>query len=238
VCDFAGLESSLVSPGAGSGFASAAVVFDVDRPRERLFAHGGERASPGELIALILGSGIRGLPATELARAVLDQAGGLLALSRASPRELTRIAGIGPARAARLAAAFHLGRRALATSGDRLPRLLGPEDVFERLRPRMAGLVQEVFVVIALDARNGVIDEIEVARGCLTGVEVHPREVFRPLIRLAAAAGVVAHNHPSGSNEPSAEDRALTRRLQDIGELIGIPILDHVVIGHAGFGSA
>lgn len=99
------------------------------------------------------------------------------------------------------------------------------------LRIRMSGLAQEVFLVIALDARNAVFDQIEVARGCLTGVEVHPREVFRPLIRQSAATAVVAHNHPSGDPTPSHEDVALTYRLHEAGQLIGIPILDHIIVG-------
>lgn len=92
-------------------------------------------------------------------------------------------------------------------------------------------------MVLALDARNAVIDEIEVARGSLTDVEVHPREVFRPLIRQAAAAAVVAHNHPSGDPSPSASDVTFTRRLRRAGELLGIPILDHVIIGRDDYSS-
>ncbi|MCA9679239.1 MAG: hypothetical protein KC464_29685, partial [Myxococcales bacterium] len=106
-----------------------------------------------------------------------------------------------------------------------------------RLRGRVAGLDQEIFVVVGLDARNVVLDEVEVARGSLTGVDVHPREVFRPLIRMAAAAAVVAHNHPSGDARPSAEDLELTRRLREVGHLVGIPVVDHVVLGERGFTS-
>ncbi len=207
-----------------------------DRPRERILIYGAGDASAGDLLAAVLGTGTRGAPAEEVARRLLEHVGGVGRLARALAGELLGVAGVGEARAARVVAAFELGRRGLSSSraGDALRE---PEDVYERLRPRMVGLTQEVFVVVALDTRNQVIAELEVARGCLTGVEVHPREVFRPLVRLGAAACVVAHNHPSGDPTPSREDLLLTERLRAVGELIGIPLLDHVVVGSDGFRS-
>jgi DNA repair protein RadC len=202
-----------------------------EAPRELLLSHGGDRMSTDELIAILLGT-----RSPELARALLAHCGGIEQLARASPRELATVGGIGIARATRLAAAFHLGRRAAAARAPGAA-LVSAVDVFERLHPRIAGLVQEVFVVLALDVRNVVLEEIEVARGCLTGVEVHPREVFRPLIRCAAASAIVAHNHPSGDPRPSPEDVALTARLRNVGELVGIPLLDHVIVTAGGFES-
>ncbi|HLU68098.1 MAG TPA: DNA repair protein RadC [Kofleriaceae bacterium] len=201
-----------------------------DRPRERLLQLGGDALSTGELIALVLGTGTAGRPATEIARALLEQSGDLLALSRADARELAATPGVGLARACRLVAAFQLGRRVM-TPPLTGAVLAGPADVFHHLRGRVRGLEQELFFVIAVDARNAITCEIEIARGSLTAVDVHPREVFRPLVRQAAAAAVVAHNHPSGDSTPSEADVALTRRLRQAGALIGIPILDHVVIG-------
>jgi DNA repair protein RadC len=201
-----------------------------DRPRERMRALGGDRLSDRELLAIVLGTGTRNRAVDELAGDVLRAAGGLAALSRAAPSELERISGIGEARALRVAAAFCLGRKAveveLAPGGA-----WSPERLWARLRARLAALPQEVFVVVGLDARGAVIDEVEVALGTLTGVEVHPREVFRPLIRMAAAAGVLAHNHPSGDSEPSSDDIEMTRRLREVGEVVGVPIIDHVVLG-------
>jgi DNA repair protein RadC len=208
---------------------------DSDRPRERFMAFGGEAMSERELLAVLLGTGRRGASAEQLAGEMLRTAGGIAPLSRASPRELAAVAGIGPARAVRVAAAFHLGRRAVVIDRSAAVVLGSPADVWWRLRSKVAGLSQEIFFVIGLDARGVVIDEVEVARGTLTGVEVHPRDVFRPLIRMSAATGVVAHNHPSGDPSPSPEDHQLTTRLQTIGELIGIPILDHVVLGALGY---
>ncbi len=180
---------------------------------------------PEQLLAVILGT--RG---TGLARALLDHCGDLCDLARASPRELTVVTGVGEARAARLSAAFQLGRRALEPPVVGAGPLSGAADAFARLQPRFAGVRQELFIALALDVRNGVLAEIEVARGGLTGVEVHPREVFRPLIRMSAAAVIVSHNHPSGDPRPSPEDLALTDRLRKVGELVGIPILDHVIV--------
>ena len=200
----------------------------VIRPRERLWQHGAEHLADHELLALVLGTGVRGQPALVVAATLIGAAGGLPALARAAPAELAVAHGVGAARAARLAAGFELGRRALAVR-DRA-HLADAAAVFRWLRPRVVGLAQEVFLAIGLDARNRIVGEVEVARGLLTGVEVHPREVFRPLIRMAAAGAVVAHNHPSGDPTPSHEDIALTRRLRAVGELVGIPIVDHVVI--------
>lgn len=213
-------------------------IFKIpDRPRERLLAYGGERVSTAELLALILGTGIPGRNATALAQHIVYSVGGIVPLAQAAPRELVNIPGIGLARAARISAAFHLGRRALEATLAEPERMKDPIELYDRLRLRMSGLTQEVFVVVALGTRGAILEEIEVARGSLTGVEVHPREVFRPLIRLAAAGAVVAHNHPSGDARPSCEDIALTYRLREAGEVIGIPILDHIVIGVAGYTS-
>jgi DNA repair protein RadC len=112
-----------------------------------------------------------------------------------------------------------------------------PEDVYRCVAARLAGLSQEVFLAIGVDIRNGLLDIVEVARGSVMGVEVHPREVFRPLVRMAAAGGVLVHNHPSGDPTPSAEDVDLTRRLREVGTLLGIPIIDHVVVGDRSFRS-
>jgi DNA repair protein RadC len=208
-----------------------------DGPRERLMAHGGERIGDAELLGVILGTGVRGRSAVAIAEEMLRAAGGLAALSRASPRELVRVAGIGEARALRVAAAFHVGRRAVDTQRAASPKIISAADVWMRLRGRVAGLTQEVFLVLGVDAKQVVLEEVEVARGTLTGVDVHPRDVFRPLIRMSAAAGVLAHNHPSGDPRPSLEDVALTRRMQEIGAMVGIPIVDHIVVAANGYTS-
>jgi DNA repair protein RadC len=207
-----------------------------ERPRERLWRHGTAAIGDEELLALILGTGVRAHPARAVAEALVRTAGGVAALSRASPRELVQIIGIGAARAARVAAAFELGRRALDAVHHRAT-LGRAEDVYRCVAPRLAGLTQELFLTIGVDIRNGLLDIVEVARGTVAGVEVHPREVFRPLIRMAAAGAVVVHNHPSGDPTPSPEDLELTHRLREVGRVLGIPIIDHVVVGDRSFRS-
>jgi DNA repair protein RadC len=217
--------------------AVAQLLADLsDRPRERLWRCGVQALGDVELVALVLGTGVRGRPVRELAADLVRSVGGIAPLSRASPHELAQFTGIGPARAARLAAAFEVGRRAIEVIHHR--RSLGSAaDVYRCVAPRLAGVSQEVFFVIGVDVRNGLLDVVEVARGSIAHVEVHPREVFRPLVRMAAAGGVLVHNHPSGDATPSREDCGLTHRMREVGRLIGIPIIDHVVIGDRSYRS-
>ncbi|HEY1549774.1 MAG TPA: DNA repair protein RadC [Kofleriaceae bacterium] len=207
-----------------------------DRPRERLWQRGLQAVGDEELLAIVLGTGTRDRPAGVVAAEVVRDVGGMVAVSRASPRELAQVDGIGAANAARIAAAFELGRRAIESEARRAT-LSNAEEVYRIVEPRVAGLQQELFLAIGVDIRNGLLDVVEVGRGSVYGVDVHPREVFRPLVRMAAAGAVLVHNHPSGDPSPSAEDIALTRRLRAVGDLIGIPVVDHVVIGAHGFRS-
>jgi DNA repair protein RadC len=184
----------------------------------------------------VLGAGSRKHPASAVAMALVHSVGGILQLSRATEQELAQVSGVNATRASRIVAAFELGRRALDQTVKREP-VGRPEDIYRIVAPRVAGVAQEVFFVVGVDIRNGLIDCVEVARGSVIGVEVHPREVFRPLIRMAAAGGVLVHNHPSGDPTPSFDDIALTRRLREAGDTIGIPIIDHVVVAAHEFRS-
>jgi DNA repair protein RadC len=208
----------------------------ADRPRERLWHHGVLTLGDAELLAIVLGTGVRARPALAVATDLLVAAGGIAPLSRASPRELALTSGVGTARATQIAAAFELGRRAI-TQVQRRATLSHADDIFRICEPRVAGLAQEVFLVIGMDIRNGLLDVVEVSRGSANEVVVHPREVFRPLIRMAAAGGVVVHNHPSGDPTPSLQDIELTHRLRAAGHLLGIPLIDHVIAGDRTFRS-
>jgi DNA repair protein RadC len=205
------------------------------RPRERLASVGAEHLTDAELLAIVLGSGARGASVIQVAEGVLRACGGLAELALAAELELRHHVGVGPVRAAVVQAALELGRRAAAARPSRGQRLAGASDVWTYFRTRLAPLRIEEFWGVALDVRHRVQAELCLARGSLTGVEVHPRDVFRPLIRVAAAAVIFCHNHPSGDPSPSHQDVELTARLRDVGELVGIPVVDHVVVGWEGY---
>jgi DNA repair protein RadC len=217
--------------------AAAELIAELsDRPRERLWRCGPQSLNDADLIALVLGTGVRERPVLEVAGELLRATGGIAALSRSSPHELAQHTGIGPANAARLAAAFEIGRRAVELV--RFRRVLrSAADVYRAVAPRLAGVSQEVLFVIGVDVRNALLEIVEVARGSVAHVDAHPREVFRPLIRMAAAGGLLVHNHPSGDPTPSCVDRELTHRMRESGRLLGIPVIDHVVIGDRSFRS-
>jgi DNA repair protein RadC len=202
-----------------------------ERPRERLLRHGPEALSPAELIAVLLGTGTRGVPAVELAQRLLDRWGGLRRLSTRLPREMAGMRGLGEVRAARVAAAFALCRAAGAL---RLPpgaRFRSGGDIFRHYHMRLRDLRKEQFWAVLLDGKNRVLREERISEGSLTASLVHPREVFAPAIRESAGALVFVHNHPSGDPTPSVEDVEITRRLCAVADLVGIRVLDHVVVG-------
>lgn len=209
---------------------------DTDRPRERLEKLAAGALPVRELLALILGSGSSGRSAVELGTDVLVRYGGSLRrLGRAEPAELRAIRGIGPAGAAKIAAALELGRRLAAEPSSRGDRIRGPGDVFRRLGPVLRDRKQEEFWVLYLDSQNRVLSERRITVGLLNSSLVHPREVFAPAISRAAASLILAHNHPSGDPDPSPEDLDVTVQMVESGRLLGIPVRDHIVLGDTTF---
>jgi len=203
-----------------------------ERPRERLARLGPRALATRELIAAIIGSGTAGASAAEVADRILATTRERLGdLARRSPDALAAIDGVGPATASRLIAALELGRRVASEEVEAGDRIRGPRDVHQRLGPALRHLAQEEFHALLLNAQHVVIREVLVTRGILDASLIHPREVLRPAVEAGAAAIILVHNHPSGDPTPSAEDRAVTRQLAAAGRAIGIPILDHVVIG-------
>lgn len=203
------------------------------RPRELAMDAGVENVPDEVLVAILLRAGIRGQSVIDLARHVLDRhQGSLDRLSRAGQDELRAIKGIGPVKALELRAAFELGRRATRKDAPLLPLIREPAQVLALLAETAAHLDQEVVWVLPLDQKYRLRRApMEVTKGILNASLSHPREVFREAIRMAAAAVIVAHNHPSGDPTPSAEDIATTRQLIETGKIVGIQVLDHIVIG-------
>jgi DNA repair protein RadC len=207
------------------------------RPRERLLSHGPAHLSDQELLAIVLGSGTAGRNVVELASGLMAELGGLVGVAQSSIEELCAQIGIGRARASLIQAAVELGRRSVGERPRPGRRLASANDVWSHLRARLAASSVEEFWALALDVRHRIQSERCLARGSLTGVDVHPRDVFRPLIRAAAAAVIFCHNHPSGDPTPSRQDLELTTRLREVGDLCGIAVLDHVVVAWDGFTS-
>jgi DNA repair protein RadC len=213
---------------ARDGLASLAAR---DRPREKLLRAGAAALGDNELVAVLLGAGLRDRDALAVAATLLGACGGMAGLARAAPERLTRAPGVGPTRAARLLAAVELGRRAVAGPRPDRPRLASPAAVAGYLLPDHAGHPEERFGVVLLDTKHRAIRAVALSRGTLDASLVHPREVFRAATEHSAAAVVLFHNHPSGDPSRSVDDVHLTRRLVEAGELMGISVLDHVVLG-------
>lgn len=191
-----------------------------------------------DLLAVLLGTGTEGESAVKLAVTVLDGAGGLTGLKRLGPHALSARRGIGPAKAARIAAGLELGERVLRGSLSERPPVVGSFDaVVEWGTPRLGPLAHEEVWLLALDGRNGLRTAQRIAQGGLHGCALTPRDVLWPALRDAAAAIVLLHNHPSGDPTPSNEDVVMTRSLSRACEIVGIELLDHVVIARGGASS-
>lgn len=205
-----------------------------DRPREKLLRLGAQSLGDNELLALVLGSGIRTRSTLAVANSLLEVVGGLHGLMRSGADQLVGVPGVGPARAAQVLAALELGRRALVRPIERT-RVLSPQDVAALLLPRFGSRPVEHFGVVLLDAKHHVLRLKVLSVGTVDASFGHPREVFREAAAATAAAIVVFHNHPTGDPEPSDDDLVLTRRLVAAGEIMGIPVIDHLILGERTF---
>jgi DNA repair protein RadC len=205
----------------------------AERPRERLARLGPQALSQRELLAVLLGTGSKEASLLEVADDLL--AGGLRDLAGRSVAELSGRRGLGPAKAARVLAALEMGARLSGEPGADALELRTPADAGRYLLPRYGHQPVETFGLLALDVRRRLKREVVVSVGCLTSSLVHPREVFQIAVTSRAAGLILFHNHPSGDPEPSAEDIGLTRRLGQAGQLMGIEVLDHLVLGAGRF---
>ena len=206
-----------------------------DRPRERLAARGAAGLSNAELVALVWGTGSPGRSAMDLATEALAEHDGLAGLAAASSIELEAIPGVGAARAARLAAAFELGRRLLADWPSGRIAIRGPRDLADRLILQMGRLEREELRVVLLNTKNHVLGVETVYQGNVAASLVRVGELFRDAVRQHAAGIILVHNHPSGDPSPSPDDLHLTAEAVAAGRLLDVPVLDHLVIGHDAY---
>ncbi len=202
----------------------------VDQPRQKLVRYGANKLTSTELLAIVLGTGRRGANAVELARKIFARYPNAQ-LADAPLIELQRTAGLGPTKASEIIACFELGRRLLRNKKSEL--ILSPHHVWDAMAD-IRSLKKEHFVVFYLDAHNQTVERSIVSVGTINASIAHPREVFESAIKHAAVHIILAHNHPSGRADPSPEDIALTRRLFDAGNLLGIPLLDHIIVTKDG----
>ncbi|WP_318153543.1 RadC family protein [Paenibacillus vietnamensis] len=202
-----------------------------ERPRERMMQYGAEALSHAELLAILLRTGTQRQSAIHLAGALLKQCGSLRNLMDMSMEELTAIRGIGPAKAVQLRAGIELGRRLSRSSPADIVTVRRPQDAADYVMDELRYLKKEHFVCLFLNTKNHIIARETLSVGTLNASLVHPREVFRAAIQRSSASIICAHNHPSGDPTPSPEDISLTKRLVEAGQLVGIEVLDHLVIG-------
>ncbi|KGP73884.1 RadC family protein [Pontibacillus yanchengensis] len=206
-----------------------------DRPRERMIQLGAKHLSNQELLAILLGSGMKNESVISLSQRVLIHFEGLMLLRDATIEELTAIRGIGTAKAVVILAALELAKRLHNHKPNERYIIKSPEDGADFVMEEMRDLHQEHFVCIFLNTKNQVIHRQTIFIGSLNASIVHPREVFKEAVKRSAASIICAHNHPSGDPTPSQEDIHVTRRLTECGKMLGIEVLDHIVIGDRKF---
>lgn len=207
------------------------------RPRERMLKEGAANLSDIDLLAIMLRTGTAKASAMELAAALLGRFRDLRALAQATVEELSELKGVGPAKAVQVKAALELGKRLAALPTEERPVIRCPEDVCTLVMEDLRDRDREYFQALLLNTKNQVLARETISIGTLNSSMVHPRELFKMAIRRSAASLILVHNHPSGDPTPSREDISLTKRLIEAGEIIGIDVLDHIVIGDNRFTS-
>ena len=207
----------------------------LDRLRSRSTLRGLEAMGDVELLSLVVGAR-NGRSSGAIAQELIDRFGDLCGVGSVTREELMRVEGIGRAESLRLRASFELGRRCMTSNRERaIRKVRSPEEAAALMIPEMRDLDREHFKAILLNTKNGILRIVTVAVGSLNAALVHPREIFKAAVGASAAGVIVVHNHPTGNPEPSAEDTDLTVRFVRCGELMGIELVDHIIIGGAGF---
>lgn len=217
---------------------SRLLVRDVppeERPRERMMHSGGVSLSNAELLAILLRTGSSGQSVIGLAEQLLSKFGGLGSLMEADLQELISIPGMGPAKAVQILAVVEIGKRIARLTRQPLSVIRSPQDVAGLFMDRLRFEKKEHFIVVHLDTKNQVLAEEVASIGSLDSSIVHPREIFKTALKKSSASIICVHNHPSGDPTPSREDILVTKRLSEVGKIMGIEVLDHIVIGEHRF---
>ncbi len=202
-----------------------------NKPREKMLRYGVERLSTIELLAILLGTGARGLNVMACASEVLKQSGGLIGLREKSLRELMKIKGLNLAKAARIIASLELGKKLFQEQKSTKQTINSVKDLVDFYIAKNSGLKQSRLDLVLLDGRSRVIAEEEIFKGTLTEVTIHPREIFGRAVEERAAAIILISNHPSGEVRPTQKDFKSFERLAEAGEILGIAVFDYVIIG-------
>lgn len=207
---------------------------EEDRPREKMMNIGTKNLTNTELLAILIRTGDKNLNAVELSSRILKFCGGIRGLVDISVEELCNIDGVGPAKSSVIKAAIEIGRRISDFKPEKL-KIQDPKDVYKYYMESMRYLKKEVFKIVLLNTKNEIIKDVDVSIGSLNSSIVHPREVFSEAIRASANSMILIHNHPSGNCTPSREDIIVTKRLCETGEIVGINVLDHIIIGDGAY---
>ncbi len=211
---------------------ATSVLFKGDKPREKLMEYGAKDLSDGELLSVILRTGSKGLSALNLSNRLLESIpDGLVSLSDLTVEEITQIDGVGEIKAVKILAAVELGRRIVVEKTKEKKKITSPLDVVDFFMADMHGYKREHFKITMLDTKNNILGVEEVSVGNLNSSIVHPREVFKQAIKRSSSSIILVHNHPSGDPTPSKEDINITKRLVECGDILGIRVLDHIIIG-------
>lgn len=201
-----------------------------ERPREKMLLNGANCLSDAELLAIIIRTGTKELNAIQLGQAIIDKADNIRYLQDLTFEELKSINGIGQTKALQIKAALELAKRISSYKPPKY-KIKNPWDIYKYYMESLRYQYKEIFKVVLLNTKNEIITDVDISIGTLNSSLVHPREVFREAIRRSSNKIILLHNHPSGNCEPSKEDKNITNRLKDCGEIIGIEVIDHIIIG-------
>lgn len=211
---------------------------ESDQPREKLIKYGAFKLTDSELVAIILRTGSHTMSAIDLARTLLQKAGGLDQLARLTTEEILEmnIRGIGQTKAVTICATAQLARRIHANQSNSKRKIITSSNEIATLyQPKLQDLKKEIFIALYLDTANMIISDSIISEGTINGTSVTPREVFHDAIKVLAASVIIIHNHPSGNTRPSQEDKMITQKMVEAGKNICINVLDHIIIGYNSY---